>query len=142
MPGADFAAPSRQKCKGCELYDVTVSNSKGRGAAIEMSRDEVLTVFGPADSRRCFYCGIAEPAYVSMQIPNPSGKPGLRLGLDRLDSSRPYTTDNVVICCLVCNRLKSSTFKHPEMILLGKTVHSIWIARGLDARFPQAAGGS
>jgi len=29
-------------------------------------------------------------------------------GLDRVDSSKHYTLDNVVPCCTVCNRAKSN----------------------------------
>ena len=129
----EFAKPERQECKGCELFKVTQSNEKGRGKPLQMTRDEVLAAFGNAKTRRCVYCGISEPAYVSLQIPTPSGKPGLRLGLDRRDSAAAYTTANVVICCLVCNRLKSSTFTHGEMVALGQHVNQIWRARGLDA---------
>ena len=92
-----------------------------------------MAVFGSADLRRCFYCGISEPAYVSLRIPTPSGGPGLRLGLDRKDSDAPYREGNVVVCCLVCNRVKSSTFTHEEMIHLGRLIRDVWVARGLDA---------
>lgn len=129
----EFARPGA-KCKGCELYNVTRSNQSGRGKPLEMSREEVLSVFGSAKARRCNYCGISEAAYVSLAIPTPSGKPGLRLGLDRRNTTGSYTVDNVVICCLVCNRIKSSTFSHNEMLKLGRTVCAIWQTRGIDAR--------
>lgn len=129
----EYAGSQRRCCKGCELYDAMLANTRGRGAPLEMSRVEVLEVFGRSTERRCYYCGISEAAYVSLGIPTPSGKPGLRLGLDRKDSTLAYTTANVVVCCLVCNRLKSSTFKHDEMVQLGKQVMLIWQERGLDA---------
>ena len=66
-------------------------------------------------------------------VKTPSGKPGLRLGLDRKDTAAPYRSGNVVVCCLVCNRLKSSTFTHAEMLELGRCVMRIWRGRGLDA---------
>lgn len=136
LTDADFATPLRKVCKGCELYKVTLSNTRGRGAPLEMTRGEVLAVFGSATDRRCFYCGIAEADYVGLLIPTPSGRPGLRLGLDRVDSHESYTSGNVVVCCLVCNRLKSSTFTHAEMVELGRAVNSILRARGLDATLP------
>jgi hypothetical protein len=136
----EFAKPERVECKGCELFNVTRSNEKGRGKPLEMTREELLDAFGDAKLRRCYYCGISEPAYVSLEIPTPSGRPGLRLGLDRVDTSAPYTADNVVVCCLVCNRLKSSTFSHEEMIRLGRQVNQVWRARGLDAKFEHDGG--
>lgn len=36
-------------------------------------------------------------------------------GLDRKDSSRGYTEDNVVACCTTCNRIKNSLLTHDEM---------------------------
>jgi hypothetical protein len=98
-----------------------------------MTREEILEAFGSTAQRRCYYCGISEPAYVSLAVKTQSGKPGLRLGLDRKDTAAPYRSGNVVVCCLVCNRLKSSTFTHAEMLELGRCVMRIWRGRGLDA---------
>lgn len=39
----------------------------------------------------CFYCGTK---------PNPYN------GIDRVDSSKPYITENCVPCCTICNRMK------------------------------------
>jgi hypothetical protein len=97
-----------------------------------MTRQEVLDVFADAASRRCFYCGIDEASYVRLRIPTPGGV-GLRLGLDRVDSSASYTRDNVVVCCLVCNRVKSSTFSHEEMQSIGRAINANWVTRGLNA---------
>jgi hypothetical protein len=133
LPATEYAAPFRTCCKACELYDSTLANTKGKGAPLAMDRDDVIAVFGSSDERRCYYCGISEASYVGLGVPTPSGKPGLRLGLDRKDSSAPYRADNVVVCCLVCNRLKSATFNHDEMLALGKQVMLIWQERGLDA---------
>jgi hypothetical protein len=130
---AEFATPLRVKCKACELYESTLANTKGKGAPLEMTREEMLDAFGASGHRRCYYCGISEPAYVRLAVKTPSGKPGLRLGLDRKDTALPYRAGNVVVCCLVCNRLKSSTFTHDEMVELGQSVMQIWRRRGLDA---------
>ena len=37
------------------------------------------------------------------------GNPIETIGLDRIDSDRPYTRDNVESCCRVCNAMKSDT---------------------------------
>ena len=44
------------------------------------------------------------------------------IGLDRVDSSKPYQRDNVEACCRVCNAMKSDTntldwYKHMQKIL-------------------------
>lgn len=36
-------------------------------------------------------------------------------GLDRKDSSKGYLVDNVVPCCVVCNRIKNRYLTHEEM---------------------------
>ena len=64
----------------------------------------------------------------------------MRLGLDRIDSSGPYTVSNVVVCCLVCNRIKSSIFSHDEMRRIGRAIGEIWTARGLHAEVPALLG--
>src|SRR5678815_4920208 len=87
---SEFATAARTSCKGCELFVITTRNTRGRGAPLEMTRQEVLDVFADAASRRCFYCGIDEASYVRLRIPTPGGV-GLRLGLDRVDSSASYT---------------------------------------------------
>jgi hypothetical protein len=54
-----------------------------------------------ADS--CFYCGL-KPSQV---VTNKYGKGDfIYNGIDRVDNSRGYETDNVVTCCKTCNRAK------------------------------------
>jgi len=37
------------------------------------------------------------------------------VGLDRIDSSKGYTIDNVLPCCYLCNRIKSNILTSNEM---------------------------
>lgn len=51
--------------------------------------------------RKCYYCG---------SPPIEREKRGEKLflnGLDRIDSSKGYTKENVRTCCIVCNRMKT-----------------------------------
>ena len=130
----EYAKPERKRCKACELFNATRANERGRGKPLRMTREEMLGVFGLAPDRRCHYCGISEADYVGLAVPTPSGRPGLRLGLDRIDTQASYTVDNVVVCCLVCNRVKSSTFTYDEMVRIGERIEEVWKDRGLDAR--------
>lgn len=45
--------------------------------------------------------------------------------LDRKDSFKGYTKDNCVVCCSVCNWVKSDIFSHSEMLELGATIQNI-----------------
>ena len=66
--------------------------------------------------KSCFYCGI-EPntkynyfSTISSRSSTKAEKEGLFVynGLDRIDSGKPHTLDNVVSCCYVCNRAKNN----------------------------------
>lgn len=71
------------------------STSKNR--EFNLSRETVAKlVFSP-----CFYCG-SKPR----NFDRTSGV--YYSGIDRVDSSCGYTFDNVVPCCIVCNRAKSN----------------------------------
>ncbi len=56
----------------------------------------------------CWYCG--EPL-------NESGH-----GLDKKDPKSGYTTENVVPCCVICNRIKNKYLTHEEMEVAMKAV--------------------
>jgi hypothetical protein len=51
------------------------------------------------------------------------------VGLDRLDNARGYDADNVVSCCTTCNVVRGNRFTPDEMMLLGRTIRKIRMAR-------------
>jgi hypothetical protein len=71
--------------------------------------------FFSISQQNCFYCGIipsTEYNYFSTTSSHSSEKgkqEGLFIynGMDRIDSSKPHTIDNIVPCCPLCNRAKS-----------------------------------
>ncbi len=59
----------------------------------------------------CYYCG-GEPKNSFLQ----HGKPiSVYQGIDRLDNSKGYTPDNVVPCCIRCNKMKKA-LGHDEFV--------------------------
>jgi len=52
--------------------------------------------------------------------------------LDRIDNSIGYTKDNCVVCCKVCNRVKSNYFTYREMLKLGNIIKDINESRAYD----------
>jgi hypothetical protein len=54
--------------------------------------------------RPCHYCGDEPPE----RHPRPSGDPVRAHGVDRIDSTRGYSADNVVTCCEQCNKAKNA----------------------------------
>lgn len=54
----------------------------------------------------CAYCNIEPQSHYYLKIKVNGQFP--HLGIDRLDSAKGYTKDNVVPCCFVCNRAKGT----------------------------------
>lgn len=63
-----------------------LGNAKSRGIKVELSDAEINALL----NSNCYYCG----------------KEGAD-GIDRIDSNKNYTIDNVVPCCGICNRMKN-----------------------------------
>lgn len=72
------------------------SSAKKRGLEFSLKVDEIVSLY-EAQERKCFYTG--RDIVLSPNNQNV-------LSLDRLDSSKGYTTENVVICSLIVNKMK------------------------------------
>jgi len=59
--------------------------------------------FTEITKRNCFYCG-AKPS--NRIAPRSNNEEYIYNGIDRLDSNKSYTIDNVVTCCKFCNAAK------------------------------------
>jgi hypothetical protein len=82
-------------------------SAETRNFVWELSED----LFHDITSRNCHYCGI-EPA----QIRKTGTKSRYTYnGIDRVDSLRGYTPDNVVACCKTCNFAKHTLPKQDFM---------------------------
>ena len=66
----------------------------------------------------CHYCGVSSMLlqfYCEvMNIRTPW------MSIDRKDNELPYSPDNVVPCCFLCNKIKGSFFTEEEMKKIGK----------------------
>lgn len=74
-------------------------NARRRDLEWALSDDVALTLMGSD----CHYCG-QPPSNICKR----SKSAAVYSGVDRVDSSRGYTTDNVVACCRFCNTAKSN----------------------------------
>jgi len=80
-------------------------HAKTRGIKFELTREEVIDII----FKKCYYCG-CEPS--NLKVTKNSIDGGLYYnGLDRVDSHKNYTVDNVVPCCHQCNRAKNNMSK-------------------------------
>lgn len=63
-------------------------------------------------SKPCIYCGDIN-----------------RIGCDRIDNNKGHTKDNVVPCCIDCNKARNDNFTFEEMKILGKAIREIKLNR-------------
>ncbi len=75
-------------------------SARRRNLPFELTRDQMSELM----DKPCFYCG-AEPSNSLVQ----HGKQ-IRpyQGIDRLDNSKGYVMDNIVPCCIICNKMKKA----------------------------------
>ena len=87
-------------CNNCLKYDAKKRydhykhNAKGRKLCFNLTLDE----FKDITSKPCIYCNGFSTYFNNTGI----------CGIDRIDSSKGYTIDNVIPCCEMCNKMKSN----------------------------------
>ena len=77
----------------------TKKNAKLRGYVWDLTKEQVRYL----TKQNCYYCGV-EPKQV-LKHPNHNGD-YIYNGIDRIDNTKGYTSDNVVPCCGHCNWAK------------------------------------
>lgn len=82
-----------------QLLNQYKQGAKKRGLKFELPIDEFRKIV----TKSCFYCG-REPDK-SMGKPNYNGN-FIYIGIDRVDNSKGYSSDNCVSCCESCNHRK------------------------------------
>lgn len=85
---------------GIARFSFTKSSAKQRGLNFTLLEDQYITLINSP----CHYC--------DNQLDSPTNSSGI--GLDRLDNDRGYEVDNVVPCCVICNRVRNKHFTPEE----------------------------
>lgn len=85
--------------------------------------------------KRCSYCGITEEECTDYFKKHPeftrSGRRGLHLEVDRIDSSKEYVKGNVVWACYPCNNSKSNYCNSPEEFQpIANGIKQVWRNNG------------
>ncbi len=115
------------------FYDpVSVDNKKyelrkfklAQRSARDRNKEFTLTLeeYSQLVYENCYYCN------------NILGqKPIQGVGLDRLDNSKGYVTDNCVSCCMICNQLKMDTLTVQEAKAAVKAVINVRYNKIIEA---------
>lgn len=77
-------------------------HAENRGFKWMLSRNFVNSLI----KKDCFYCGTKPSNIKKLKSSIDNGL--LYSGIDRIDSNKDYTEDNVVPCCRICNYAKSN----------------------------------
>lgn len=94
------------------------ASARKRGRAWEITFEE----FCGLTSQDCHYCGA--PPSNATRDKNGEGMFTYN-GLDRVDPSRGYATDNVVPACIVCNRAKADMSREEFHAWVGRVYSRI-----------------
>lgn len=91
-----------------QTYSVYKHSAKKHGRKFEISKDE----FSKITSQNCYYCGAPPSNKKSASPRRQMNGEYVYNGIDRVDSRKGYTTDNIVSCCIKCNTAKNDmTYK-------------------------------
>ena len=110
-----FGSRRRSRCRACEIaqdhvrrdnlsiegrlrivYTSGRTNAQARGRMFELTYDNILSLW-ERQQGFCYYTGLKMEA--AARLPTTAS-------IDRIDSARSYTLDNVVLCCWIVNRMK------------------------------------
>jgi hypothetical protein len=81
----------------------------------------------------CIYCKITPKEIEQIKDTHILWGRCPHLTIDRKDNERGYDNDNLVLACMMCNRIKSNIFTFEEMKIIGemlrkkRTSHRNWI---------------
>ena len=86
-------------CKECSRHAIGRRYKNYKQGAKSRNLDFTLTKeeFDEITKMPCKYCGEYSGNFLDMPF----------CGIDRIDSNKGYTKDNVISCCEMCNRMKS-----------------------------------
>lgn len=99
------------------LYSSLKSACQRVKREFKLTKPEAIELY----KSNCFYCDSA-PSNV-FKSANIDGFTLKYTGIDRVDSSKGYTTDNVVPCCYKCNRAKMNLSQDEFYNLISNIYH-------------------
>jgi 5-methylcytosine-specific restriction endonuclease McrA len=93
------------------------NSAKGRGLDFELTIEQFVEV----SQNPCFYCGLPPSNSARVRRKSKTGT-FVYSGMDRLDSHKGYTYDNVAPCCKRCNSMKGN-MSYEEFVSQVRTIY-------------------
>lgn len=111
---------NKEKHHTRKIYSSMKNSAKQRGIFFNLSYDEVKNII----TKPCYYCGIESSNVHKTSTVDDYGVFKYN-GIDRVDSDKGYEDGNVVPCCCICNRAKS-TLSQDEFYSWVKKVNEVF----------------
>lgn len=111
--------------------------SEKRDVEVDLTYEEFLQFTRVSE---CHYCGSA----ISWTKHNMGKTGNGRTNLDRKNNEEGYSTENCVVACIVCNRIKNNYLSYEDMMRLSPILRQIlpsknWVETHKKSRFPGVA---
>lgn len=109
-PAADIKdlPDNLKRAKASKMLSSYRIKDKKRDLECDLTIEDMLDIM----SKPCVYCGDTK-----------------RIGCDRLDNEKGHTKDNVVPCCVECNKARNNNFSFEEMQIIGKAIREVKLKR-------------
>lgn len=106
------------------IYNFLAKNADRGGQSVSLTYEEFLEFVGEGIGH-CYYCE-AEITWSEYDGSSPA------YHLDRKDNAQGYHKDNLVVCCPVCNRVKSRFFTSDEFLVMMRALKEYRAARNIQ----------
>jgi len=99
------------------IYISLKFGAKQRNIAFLISKLDFINWYN-SQIKKCYYCK-RDWNQIEYDIYNLQKS---RLSIDRKDNNKGYIIDNIVLCCMRCNLIKSNYFTEVEMLKIGQII--------------------
>ena len=94
--------PLGESAKHC-CYKNYINRSKKKKIDFEFTKEEFLEL----TQKKCYYCGREPRTTIKTKVGKKTRNGSFTYnGLDRIDSSKGYSKNNILTCCEICNKAK------------------------------------